>query len=109
MAYVYMGEETDANLVGSLFRRLPEFGSGEMAAPLVITDANLDITNVTFMNNQAAYRSGAMIVSGSSNVDLLNVRSHSTAREMKRVRSVVYLFWQRRRRRGITCDGICTR
>ena len=73
MAYVHIGEESDANLESSLFMRLPEFGSAEMAAPLVLTDARLDMTNVTFVRNEGGYRSGAMIVSGTSNVELFEV------------------------------------
>ena len=73
MAFVFMDSGSDANLINSLFLDLPEVGSRDLAAPLVIEDANLDITETTFEANQAGFMSGGVIAGGGSNVDFFNV------------------------------------
>lgn len=72
-AYVYLDSNSDVNLIESNFLTLPEIGSGDMAAPIVIMDVNMDITNTTFEGNTDGFRSEAVIVAESSNVDFLNV------------------------------------
>lgn len=72
-AYLYLDEDSDANLISSSFSNLPEIGPGTMAAPVVIADINLDITNSTFEGNRASFQSGGVIVAGGANVDFTEV------------------------------------
>lgn len=74
LAFLHVDPDSNVNLAKSAFLNLPAIGSTQLAAPLVVSDQSIKITNTVFQGNAAGFKVGALLIKGNAIVDLFNVK-----------------------------------